>query len=138
MDGRGLASEPQEAPVIYTASSPIQPLVDAIAHRDFRSIAYALAPNVHFRALVPPGLREGTGGVELSQYFNDWFGDAEEFEMVSSHIDRCGDRPHASYRLHLRRRHVRYVCEQHAFATVGSPGIVELDLLCSGLRRREE
>jgi hypothetical protein len=33
---------------------------------------------------------------------------------------------------------VRYVCDQHVFGTVGSAGIVELDVLCSGLRRRDE
>jgi hypothetical protein len=124
--------------MIYTATSPLQPFVDAIAHRDFRSAGYALAPNVRLRALIPPGVREAIGGAELTHYFNDWFGDADEFEMVSSLVDRCGDRPHASYRLYLRRRNVRYVCDQHVFATIGHAGVVELDLLCSGLRRRDE
>lgn len=124
--------------MIYTATSPLQPFVDAVAHRDFRSVAYALAPNVRFRALAPRGLQEGTGGAELAQHFGEWFGDAEEFDMIRCLVDRCGDRAHVSYRLHLRRHGVRYVCDQHVFGTVANAGIVELDLLCSGVRRRDD
>ena len=124
--------------MVSTASSPLQAFVDAIAHRDFRSAGFALAPSVRFRALFPQGLRAGSGGTELAEYFVDWFGDADDFAMVSLTIVRCGDRPHASYRLHLSRRNVDYVCDQHLFATLAAQGIVELDLLCSGLRRRED
>lgn len=124
--------------MITTAISPLQRFVEAIAQRDFRDAGYTLAPSVRFRALLPQGLCVGTGGAELTEYFTTWFGDADEFEMVSSQLDRCGDRPHAAYRLYMRRRGVRYVCEQHLFATVAHSGVVELDVLCSGLRRRDE
>jgi ketosteroid isomerase-like protein len=118
--------------MIETKLSPVERFVDAIANRDFEALDEILAPNVEFRALIPPGVREAKSPLEARGYIEGWFGDADEFEMVRSSIDTVGDRIHATYRLHVREDGERYVCEQHVFADLGRAGIEKLDVMCSG------
>ena len=116
--------------------SPLQPFVEALFARDFLALEHSLAPGVAFRALYPRGVGEATSAAEARAFLDDWFGDAEHFEIVSTTFDSVGNRAHASYRVHIVQRGVAKECQQHLFADVGSRGIEKLDLLCSGFVTR--
>jgi hypothetical protein len=122
--------------VIDAAVSPMHAFVDALAVRDYDAIESTLAPEVRFRALIPPGVREAASRSEARGYVQTWFGDADEFEIIERTIDTVGEVHHAGYRIHLREDGVRYVVQQHVFATVSDRGIETLDLMCSGFRPR--
>ena len=65
--------------------------LEAFAGRDFAALAECLDPEVHFRALIPPGLVDVTGADDTVGRFRHWFG-ADTFELYRT-------------LLALRRRH---------------------------------
>ena len=48
--------------------------LEAFAGQDFVSLAECLDPDVHFRALIPPGLVDVTGVDDTVGRFRHWFG----------------------------------------------------------------
>lgn len=119
-----------------TTVSAAARFVDALAAHDFDALQAALAPEVRFRALIPPGFREAAGAAEARRLIESWFGDSEEYAVVSRVVAPVGDREHAAYRVEGRENGEGYVVEQQFFATLGPAGIARLDLLCSGFRPR--
>jgi SnoaL-like domain len=110
-------------------------LVAALAERDFDRLAGTLAPDVHMRALIPPGPVELSGAEPASARFATWFGGSEGLELVRTGSDEIGDRLHVFYRLRVKRPGDSWtVIEQHLFCALDEGRITALDLVCSGFR----
>lgn len=107
--------------------------VKALEAQDFDAVKSRFAPDVRFRALIPPGAREASGCDEASGYLQRWFGAADRVELVRSDVHAVGDRVSLRYafRIHEDRW---YDVEQQAFCTMADGRIASIDLLCSGFR----
>lgn len=110
--------------------------IDGVAARDYRTIEAQLAPELKFRGLTPPALREATTPAGASAWFERWFSDATEYAMVSSSVEPISDRVRFSYRLELVEDGAAVVMEQYGFCAVEDDRITALDLVCSGSRPR--
>jgi hypothetical protein len=112
--------------------------LEALANRDFERLAETLAPQVRFRAMLPPGPMGWEGADTVSGVFGSWFGEAEEFELIDATVGEVSGRLHLSWRLRVRPAPFGigdgwHVIEQHAYAEAAET-IDTLDLLCSGFR----
>jgi len=112
--------------------------LEALANRDFERLAETLAPQVRFRAMLPPGPMDWEGADTVSDVFGSWFGEAEEFELIDATVGEVSGRLHLSWRLRVRPAPFGigdgwHVIEQHAYAEAAET-IDTLDLLCSGFR----
>jgi hypothetical protein len=110
--------------------------LEALADRDFASLAATLAADVRFRAMLPPGPMEWQGAESVGEVFGSWFGPAEDFELIDATVGEVGGRLHLSWRLRVRPAPFDigpgwHVIEQQAYAHAGDT-IESLDLLCSG------
>ena len=113
--------------------------LEALANRNFDRLAETLAPDVRFRAMLPPGPMDWEGSEAVSDVFRSWFGGAEEFELIDAAVGEVGGRLHLSWRLRVRPAPFDigegwHVIEQQAYADAGDT-IAALDLLCSGFHR---
>jgi ketosteroid isomerase-like protein len=106
--------------------------VRAVAARDEAALGACFVPDVEFRALTPPGLRERKGAVETAALYARWFGDSTDLRLLHSSGDEVGNRLHLSYRLGGVEEGQPYVVEHHLFCTVSNGKIERADLLCSG------
>jgi ketosteroid isomerase-like protein len=106
----------------------------AVAAQDPAGVGECFAPDVEFRALTPPGLRERRGATEVAALFARWFGDSSDLHLLDSHCDEVGDRLHISYRCAGFENGEPYVVEHHLFCIVSGSKIRRADLLCSGFR----
>jgi len=107
--------------------------VQALSGRNWNNLESLFQPSIKFRALIPPGLREASSGVEASGHFREWFGRADAFELVDFVIEPLLDKIHIAYRLRLHEDRW-YRCEQQTFCVVAGDQIEKMDLLCSGFR----
>ena len=112
--------------------------LEALANRNFDKLAETLAPDVRFRAMLPPGPMDWEGADVVSGVFGSWFGEAEEFELIDATVGEVGGRLHLSWRLRVRPAPFDigdgwHVIEQQAYADADDT-IAALDLLCSGFR----
>ena len=107
--------------------------VQALSGRNWNNLESLFQPSIEFRALIPPGLREASSGVEASGHFREWFGRADAFELVDFVIEPLLDKIHIAYRLRLHEDRW-YRCEQQTFCVVAGDQIEKMDLLCSGFR----
>jgi hypothetical protein len=110
--------------------------LEGLANRDYEKVAASLAPDVRFRALLPPGPHELQGAAEVAGAFRSWFGDVPEFELVDATVGEVGGRLHLSWRIRVRPAPFDigdgwHVIEQQAYADASGP-IDSIDLLCSG------
>ena len=106
----------------------------ALAQRDFDAMARCLAPDIRFRALVPPGPFEAKGRTAVIAHLRRWFGGDDDFELLDGSVGAIGTRLHLRWRVRMTSTgsvHASRTAEQHAFATVAD-SIETLDLLCSG------
>jgi hypothetical protein len=110
--------------------------VEALTHLDFAALQNCLSEDVAFRALVPPGFREATGAADTASMFKRWFGDVEDVRVVSSSIDRIGNRYTIRYELNCVEGGVPYSIAQAICCDVSDRGITSMDLLCSGFIRQ--
>jgi hypothetical protein len=110
-------------------------LLEAIAQRDFDLMADCFEPDATMRALLPSGSAEFQGLAQIVDRFRQWFGDAEQFEVLDGTVGDVGNRLHLAWRLRMRLASQvddhRQVIEQHAYARAHER-IGALDLLCSG------
>ena len=106
----------------------------ALGVRDFQRLETCFQPQMHFRALVPPGVREGTGPKETVGWLSKWFSHADHFEVIKSEVDQVSDRLRIAYRIRLHDLHGWQVVEQQIYCTVKDDRIDAMDLLCSGFR----
>jgi GNAT superfamily N-acetyltransferase len=112
-------------------------LVEAIGARDASAVAACFRPGAAIRALIPPGLREGSGADEVAALVVGWFADSTELELVDSRAEEVGDRLHVAYRFEGVEEGDSYIVEQHLFCTLVDGAIEAADLLCSGFRPRD-
>jgi hypothetical protein len=108
--------------------------VEAVATQDRTALAECFVPEVLFRALTPPGLRERTSAAEAALLVMQWFGDSTGLRLLDSQGYEVGDRLHVSYRLTGIENGEAYVVEQHLFCVVEEGRIARANLLCSGFR----
>lgn len=110
-------------------------LVEAIAARDLDAIVGALAPEARFRYLIPSGPGDVTGAAAAAATFLQWFGDADELEVQSVHVEPLSDRVIARYRFLVHEQEAWKVVEQQLCLDVDEEGrVAAIDLLCSGFR----
>jgi len=106
----------------------------ALSVQDFDQLTGCFSPDVRFRALVPPGVREAADAGEAIGWLRRWFGDAADLTLLASEANFVADRLHLAYRFHLRKADGWQVIEQHAYCTVEDGGIADMAILCSGFR----
>ena len=111
-------------------------LVAAVAAQDASALSACFADDVQLRALIPKGLREGTGAAEAAAIISKWFADATELDLVESQVYQVEDKLHVSYRFAVVEEGQPYLVEQHLFCVVDDGKIGRADLLCSGFRPR--
>jgi hypothetical protein len=124
--------------MIVSPATLLDQFVHALAVRDFAALESTFAPAVKFRALVPPGLREANTRSEAGHYYQQWFSEPQQFEMVGHTITPVSNRTHIAYRLHFVDEGMPKVCEQRIFVTSGQNGIERFDLVCSGFLPRSQ
>ena len=113
--------------------------VGALAARDRDGLIAALAPDVRFRYLIPPGPGEIVGAAEAAEEILGWFADADVFEIQSVNVEPLADRMSVRYRFVLHEQDGWEVVEQQTFMDGDGEGrIAAIDLLCSGFRPRED
>lgn len=112
--------------------------LEAFANRNYALMATTLAPEVRFRAMLPPGPMDQEGRIAVADTFSAWFGNAADFEVIDAAVGEVGGRLHLSWRVRVRPAPFGigdgwHVIEQQAYADTGDT-IESLDLLCSGFR----
>src|SRR3972149_6248760 len=100
--------------------------VAALAERSFLQVEACFHPRVRFRALVPSGLREGSYASEAAGYLRGWFGDADQFSLLSQDVAEVADRLHLAYRIRLHDADGWQVVEQQAFCDVSDGRIAAI------------
>lgn len=112
-------------------------LLEALARRDFTSVADCFEASATMRALVPSGTIDCRGAAHIGETFEGWFGGAEEFEVLDGTVGEIGGRVHVAWRLRLRPTpggdHRAHVVGQQAYLEVGDR-IESIRLLCSGFQ----
>jgi hypothetical protein len=66
-------------------------LIEAVAAQDEVALAECFAPAAAFRALIPPGVREGSGAGEAAALIAQWFSDSSELQLLDSDSTEVGD-----------------------------------------------
>lgn len=110
--------------------------LDAFTRRDFAVMATCLSPDIHFRALIPPGVIDVTGPDATIEYFQRWFAEYDQFDVVDASLGQLGPLIYLRWRMNIATADEptsARVVEQHLYAAV-SDRIDALDLLCSGKR----
>jgi hypothetical protein len=113
--------------------------LEAFAGQDFAALAECLDPDVHFRALIPPGLVDVTGADDTVGRFRHWFG-ADTFELVDASVGRVGNRVTLSWRVRTSPPGdptAVTIVEQRMFAAADDR-IHSIDLLCSGFQPEQK
>jgi TusA-related sulfurtransferase len=109
--------------------------VEALAARDYKAIFGALARDVRFRFLIPPGPGEVGGAADVAAKYFDWFGEADALQVEAVLVDPLPDRLSARYRFLLHKEEGWKVIEQQTYLDVDEQGrIAAIDLVCSGFR----
>lgn len=111
----------------------VQAFLDAIAARDWDALARCFAPEVQFRALTPPALREATTRDGAAAWFREWWDAPDAFELIHSEVAAVSDRIRIGYRVRLHEDDWKIV-EQQAYCRAGDAGIEIMDLVCTGDR----
>jgi hypothetical protein len=107
-------------------------LAESIAARDYAAIAARFDADVRFRALTPNTTYGLFGPRCVAETFKLWFGASPEVELLTSEIDRLGDRIHVSYRVRAQEDGVSCIVEQHAYCRLRDGLIADMSLICSG------
>lgn len=128
-------ASPLDAPAETTSGTAVaNTFLAALGARDFHQLETCFHPETRFRALVPQGLREGTGPKETVGWLSNWFSTADSFELIKSEVDQLADRLRIAYRIRIQDRAGWHVVEQQAYCTVKDDRVEAMDLLCSGFR----
>ena len=112
-----------------------QSFLESLAAQDFDRLETLFTPQVRFRALVPPGVREGQTAGEATSWLRRWFGDADDLQVLQAAADLVFDRLYLCYRLRSHDTANGWrVVEQQAYCDVQDGCIADMWLLCSGFR----
>ncbi len=110
----------------------VRAFLTALESQDFHRMEACFHPDIHFRALVPAGVREVVGPQEAVDWLQKWFGKADAFALMKAEVDSIANRWRIAYRIRLQRMDGWRVIEQQAFCTVKQGCIERMDVLCSG------
>lgn len=110
--------------------------VEALGRREFGTVQECFDPEVRFRALVPPGLRNAVEASGAVEHLQSWFGGADHFEMLRSEVESTADKVRFRYQIRLHDENRWSVIDQSGY-TKGTERIESLDLVCSGFRPAE-
>lgn len=110
----------------------VDDFVSALGRLDFGALGATLAPDVRFRALVPPGFREASGSEATRTMIGEWFADSDRADIVKYATGSVGDRVHAAYRIRAQEDGEWRAAEQRLICTIDDGKIATLDFLCSG------
>lgn len=124
-------------PGIGSSDGPLsvgRAFLSALERRDFEALEACFEPEATFRALVPSGVREGSGRQQAVAWLRHWFGPADRFEVQRMGVDSVADCLHISYRIRLREEGVWYLIEQQAYCVAGDGQVQAMNLVCSGFR----
>ena len=110
--------------------------VEALGRREFGTVQQCFVPDVRFRALVPPGLRDAVEASGAVEHLQRWFGGADHFELSRSEVESTADRVRFRYQIRLHAEDRWSVIDQSGY-TKGADRIESLDLVCSGFRPAE-
>lgn len=114
-------------------------LARAIAAREYVAMHSALARDVRFRYLIPPGPGETDGAGEVAAKFLEWFGDADELRIENITAEPLADRTSLRYRFVLNLKDGWMEVEQQLYVDVDEDGTISsIDLLCTGFRPVED
>jgi hypothetical protein len=108
--------------------------VEALARRDFATLACCLDTSVRLRALLPRGPFELAGRDEVAAWFRSLFGGPDSVALADGTVGEVGPRPYMRWRVVLTDcgpSGPPRLVEQHVFAACGEH-ISAMDLLCSG------
>ncbi len=97
--------------------------LQALANRDFEALQACMQPEISFRALVPPGVRQANDALGAVNRLRLWFGDADSFEMLRTEIGQVANRLSITYRIRLHDSDGWQVIEQRR-PTHSRPGIL--------------
>jgi TusA-related sulfurtransferase len=112
-----------------------QAFLESLAAQDFDRLAALFAPQVRFRALLPPETCEEKSAEAATGQLRDWFGEVDTLQVLHSTADQVFDRLHLAYRLRSHDAANGWqVIEQHAYCDVQDGHIADMWLLCSGFR----
>lgn len=120
--------------VALRARQVVENFVAALAGRDFDAVESLFSPDVRFRALVPPGVREASGATDAVAWLRNWFGASDSFDVVGCGVEEVGGRVRLWYRFHLDRDGRRCLVDQEGFCDVRGGSVSDLSLVCSGFR----
>jgi len=107
--------------------------VAVLSRQAWQELAACLDEAVQFRALIPGGLRTADDRASTTNYFQKWFGDADQLVLMTSLVQPMHDRLHITYRFRAHEDQW-YIVEQQAYCIVQDGHIKQIDLLCSGFR----
>lgn len=110
-------------------------LAAAVAARDPQRLSTALTEDVRLRALLPGGVIESHGGVDVAAFLIALFADFDTVEVEQAAGQAVADRQLLHYRLRVGRPPKRWVCTQTTICTVVGRRLAVIDLLCSGFRK---
>lgn len=114
-------------------SNATREFLEGLATRDFNRLAATFMVGATARMLLPRGAEEHSGRESIVRRFEDWFGSASTFDLLSSSQAAVGSRHRVSYRLSvLRDGRTQELVEQVALLDLTTAGIQRIDLLCSG------
>ena len=116
-----------------TLVQTIERFIESISHRDFDELNGCLDPEIRFRALVPPGLREAADPSGAIMHYRRWFAGADHFELTESEVEPTSDRVRLRYRIRLHDEDGWALIDQSGYAS-GLSTSEKLDLACSGFR----
>jgi TusA-related sulfurtransferase len=112
-----------------------QSFLEALAAQNFGRLEALFAPQVRFRALLPPLTCEEKTAEAATGQLRDWFGEVDTLQVLQSTADQVFDRLHLAYRLRSHDTANGWqVIEQHAYCDVQDDHIADMWLLCSGFR----
>jgi len=127
---RGGSEEQPDEPDTWR---PAEEFVNAIAARDYALLQACLGPQIRFRALIPPGLREREGARETVHLLRSWFEGVDRLEILDRGVKPIAHRAHVWYRLRAFYPDADpEVIEQSAYCEVEGGQITAMDLVCSG------
>jgi hypothetical protein len=112
--------------------------VEALARRDFATLACCLDASVRLRALLPRGPFERAGRDDVAGWFRSLFGGPDGLELADGTVGEVGPRLYMRWRVILTAAGPSgppWLVEQHVFAACGEQ-ISAIDLLCSGFVRQ--
>lgn len=109
--------------------------LESLAGQNFEQVEMLFAPQVRFRALLPPRICEEQTAAAATGWLRRWFGAADTLQVLQATADQVFDRLYLHYRFRSHDTTNGWrVIEQQAYCDVQDGRIADMWLLCSGFR----